>query len=86
MLAFLPNLGLPELLVIGAVALLIFGSRLPSTMRSLGKSVVEFKKGLREGETEEDAEDPEKKDKAKGDGDGDGAAKKPVEAKGEPTK
>jgi sec-independent protein translocase protein TatA len=63
--AFLPNLGLPELLIIGAVALLIFGSRLPSTMRSLGKSVVEFRKGLREGETEEGQEGGDK-DNAKG--------------------
>jgi sec-independent protein translocase protein TatA len=35
-----------ELLIIGFVALLIFGNRLPSVMRSLGKSVTEFKKGV----------------------------------------
>jgi sec-independent protein translocase protein TatA len=35
-----------ELLVIAAVALLIFGNRLPGVMRSLGKSVTEFKKGV----------------------------------------
>jgi sec-independent protein translocase protein TatA len=35
-----------EVLVIGFVALLIFGNRLPSVMRSLGKSVTEFKKGV----------------------------------------
>ncbi len=35
-----------EILVIGFVALLIFGNRLPSVMRSLGKSVTEFKKGV----------------------------------------
>lgn len=42
-------LGLPgggELIVIGFVALLIFGNRLPGVMRSLGKSVTEFKKGV----------------------------------------
>ena len=38
--------GMPELLVIGGVAILIFGNRLPSVMRSLGKSVTEFKKGV----------------------------------------
>ncbi len=41
--------GLPggyELLVVAFVALLIFGNRLPSVMRSLGKSVTEFKKGV----------------------------------------
>ncbi len=44
--AFLPNLGTTEIMVIGFVSLLIFGNRLPSVMRSLGKSVTEFKKGV----------------------------------------
>ena len=44
--AFLPNLGGPELMIVAFVALLIFGNRLPSVMRSLGKSVTEFKKGV----------------------------------------
>ena len=44
--AFFQGLGGPEVLVIGFVALLIFGNRLPSVMRSLGKSVTEFKKGV----------------------------------------
>jgi sec-independent protein translocase protein TatA len=44
-LAFLPNLGTTELMVVAFVSLLIFGNRLPSVMRSLGKSVTEFKKG-----------------------------------------
>jgi sec-independent protein translocase protein TatA len=35
-----------ELLIVAFVALLIFGNRLPSVMRSLGKSVTEFKKGV----------------------------------------
>jgi len=47
-LGFLQNLGMPELIVIGVITLLIFGPRLPSVMRSLGKGIVEFKKGLRD--------------------------------------
>ena len=35
-----------QLLIFLAIALLLFGNRLPSVMRSLGKSVVEFKKGV----------------------------------------
>jgi sec-independent protein translocase protein TatA len=48
MLAFLQNIGWPELLVIGIIALVIFGKRLPEVGRSLGRGIVEFKKGLRE--------------------------------------
>jgi len=44
--AFLPNLGPMELMVVASVLLLMFGNRLPSVMRSLGKSVIEFKKGV----------------------------------------
>lgn len=34
------------LLIVGLVALLMFGNRLPEVMRGLGKSVTEFKKGI----------------------------------------
>ena len=40
-------LGGYELLVIGVIAVLIFGRRLPDVGRSLGQGLVEFKKGLR---------------------------------------
>jgi sec-independent protein translocase protein TatA len=35
-----------ELLIVAFIVLLLFGSRLPGMMRSLGRGVVEFKKGL----------------------------------------
>jgi sec-independent protein translocase protein TatA len=47
-LAIFQNLGLPEILIIGLVVLLVFGNRLPNVARSLGRSLTEFKKGLRE--------------------------------------
>jgi sec-independent protein translocase protein TatA len=46
-LSFLGPLGPTELIVIGVVGLLIFGNRLPQVGRSLGKGIVEFKKGLK---------------------------------------
>lgn len=48
MLSFLQSLGWPEMLLIGVVALLLFGKRLPEVGRSLGRGIVEFKKGLHE--------------------------------------
>ncbi len=41
-----PNLGPGEMLMVMMVAVLLFGKRLPEVGRSLGKGIVEFKKGL----------------------------------------
>jgi sec-independent protein translocase protein TatA len=41
------GLGPSEMMIVGVVAVLLFGSRLPSVARSLGKSFIEFKKGMR---------------------------------------
>jgi sec-independent protein translocase protein TatA len=42
------GIGTTELIIILVILLLLFGSRLPNVMRSLGKSVNEFKKGMNE--------------------------------------
>ena len=52
-----------EWIVILIVALLIFGKRLPEVMKSMGKGIVEFKKGVKgiEDDVEETVEkNPEK--------------------------
>lgn len=40
------GIGPMEMLIVGGIALLLFGNRLPSVMRSLGRGIVEFKKGV----------------------------------------
>ena len=45
-LAFLGPIGWQELLILGVIGILIFGKRLPEVGRSIGKGIVEFKKGL----------------------------------------
>ena len=52
-----------EWLIILIVALLIFGKRLPEVMKSLGRGIVEFKKGVKgvEEEVEESSSKSTKK-------------------------
>ncbi|QDU81260.1 Sec-independent protein translocase protein TatA [Polystyrenella longa] len=45
--------GLPEILIVLAIVLLLFGKRLPGVARSLGSSIVEFKKGMSDDEEED---------------------------------
>ena len=50
----MPNIGLPEILIVLAIALIVFGpKRLPEMGRSLGKGIREFKDSLT-GNDEED--------------------------------
>ena len=51
------NLGPVEWVVIGVIALLLFGRRLPEMARSMGRGVVEFKRGLKGVEDDVDATD-----------------------------
>ena len=48
------GLGPMELLIVAGIVLLLFGSRLPKVMRSLGEGIVEFKRGV-QGGIEDDA-------------------------------
>ena len=40
------GVGPVELIVVSLVILLLFGNRLPNVMRSMGKGITEFKKGV----------------------------------------
>ncbi len=48
------GLGPWEILIVCFIVLLLFGKRIPGVMGSIGKSIVEFKKGVRG--VEEDVE------------------------------
>jgi len=55
------GIGHTELIIILVVIFILFGHRLPSVMRSLGRGVVEFKEGM-SGVTGDDPDKVEKKD------------------------
>ena len=62
------------MVVVGLLAILLFGSRLPKVAKSLGKSIVQFKKGLKtvqdevDSAVDEDGDDvPDKKEGGKDD-------------------
>ena len=40
------GMGFQELIIIGVIAVLLFGKRLPEVAKSLGKSYSQFKRGL----------------------------------------
>ncbi len=50
------GLGPMEMMVVGIVALLLFGNRVPETMRSLGRGFREFRDGIKGIETDIDRE------------------------------
>lgn len=52
-----------HMLVLGLVALLLFGKRLPEVGRSLGKGIAEFKKGLSDVQDELNRDDKPPRDK-----------------------
>ena len=52
------GIGPMELFIVAVILLLLFGNRLPGVMRSLGRGVIEFKKGVQgvDEETDEKSE------------------------------
>ncbi len=55
LLAFFGAPGPLEMIIVLVIILLLFGNRLPSLMRSMGRGVVEFKRGI-SGQDDEVAE------------------------------
>lgn len=60
----LPSCGMPggsEWMWIGLLGLLLFGgAKLPGLMKGLGSGIHEFKKGLKDGEPDEEGDSPPK--------------------------
>lgn len=46
MFAILPGIGLQEMVILLVLGVLLFGRKLPDIGRSLGRTIVEFKKGF----------------------------------------
>ena len=42
---FLPGIGTTEMLIVGIIALMLFGKNLPKVGRDLGRTFAEFKRG-----------------------------------------
>ena len=62
MLAFM-GLGSTEIIILAVVMLVLFGgAKLPSLMRNMGRSVNEFKTGLKEKPSDENIEDKREAD------------------------
>jgi sec-independent protein translocase protein TatA len=59
------GVGYTELIVVMVIVLVLFGHRLPSVMRSMGRGIKEFKEGINDAPLEDDDEDvkAEKADK-----------------------
>lgn len=64
-LGFIPNIGPWQWLILLVIALLLFGRRLPEVGRSLGRSIVEFRKGIKGIEEEVEAETRKAEERAK---------------------
>ena len=62
----MPNLGLPEILIIAAVVILVFGiGKVADVGGALGRSIREFRRELRAGDKEEEGEKPAPRSEAK---------------------
>ena len=76
------NLGMPELLIVLAIILLLFGStRLPQLAKGLGKSIKQFKRGVNDGDAVDELDESRPRERitaARTDFEEDRVAAKPI--------
>ena len=66
----MPNLGIPELLIILAIVILLFGvGKLPQLGKGIGEGIRNFKQAVKDG-----GQDSEKKEPPSGPGSGNGSS------------
>ena len=60
------GVGPMELAIVAVIILLVFRNRLPALMRSVGRSVVEFKKGVNDTDDDQESVEDKNKNESKG--------------------
>jgi sec-independent protein translocase protein TatA len=59
------GIGMQEMIIVMVIVLVLFGHRLPSVMRSMGRGIKEFKEGVNDSTSDDDLDELDEKPKKK---------------------